>query len=239
MLPPLRCRICRRQRPAHSSGFCACGASVWELIEHEPPPGVAVEALSGAPALEPVNFNCVLSEALGGVVPGRKIAIGGEPGAGKSTVCAELASKMAEKLGGLAYWLDAEQDRALVDALFARTKSPTRYVRRIGQHPDDPAKPPISWRDAFAAVPPSAAVMVIDSVQAWTNDSQREQSELLQTVRTLSPTVLVISHFTKQGRFAGSRRVRYDVDATVAVERTAIRLEKCRWTPTPRITPRS
>ena len=94
MLPPLRCRICRRQRPAHSSGFCACGASVWELIEHEPPPGVAVESLSGAPALEPVNFNCVLSEALGGVVHGRKIAIGGEPGAGKSTVCAELASKI-------------------------------------------------------------------------------------------------------------------------------------------------
>jgi predicted ATP-dependent serine protease len=179
-----------------------------------------------------------LSEALGGVVLGRKIAIGGEPGAGKSTLCAELASKMAEKLGGLAYWLDAEQDRPLVEALFARTKSSTKYVRRIGQHSDDPAKPSLSWREAFAAIPPNAAVAVIDSVQAWTNDSQREQTELLQAIRTQKPTLLVISHFTKQGRFAGSRRVRYDVDATIAVEPTAIRLEKCRWTPTPRITPR-
>ncbi|MDC3988717.1 hypothetical protein [Polyangium jinanense] len=238
-LPPLRCRICGRQRPEISGGFCVCGASVWEPIEHEPPPGVVVEALGGSRSLEPIDFGCLLSEALGGVVPGRKVAVGGEPGAGKSTLCAELAAKMAEKLGGLAYWLDAEQDRALVDALFARTKSPTRHVRRIGQQPEDPSKPSISWREAIAGVPPSAAVAVIDSVQAWTNDSQREQGELLRAVRAMTPTVLVISHFTKQGRFAGSRRVRYDVDATIAIDRAAIRLEKSRWTPTPRMTPRS
>lgn len=194
--------------------------------------------MGGAKPLEPVDFECILSEGLGGLVPGRKVAVGGVAGAGKSTLCAELAAKMAEKLDGLAYWLDAEQDRALVDALFARTKSPTRRMRRIGQKPDDPKKPQINWREALAAVPPNAACCVIDSAQAWTDDNQKEQKALLEAVRLMEPTVLVISHFTKAGRFAGSRRVEYDTDAKVTVERAEIRLDKCRWTPTPRITPR-
>src|SRR3954451_12228137 len=107
----LRCAVCQRRRADVCGGYCSCGAYVWEIIPHEAPPGITIESLEhGAPALRPVSFPAILSQALGGVVLGLKMLVGGVPGAGKSTLCAELAAQIAEKLDGEAYWLDGEQN---------------------------------------------------------------------------------------------------------------------------------
>src|SRR5690242_11371213 len=102
----LRCAICHRRRAEVCGGYCQCGAYVWEPIPIVPPRGIVVDCLEeeGSP-LKPKHFPAPLSEALGGIVLGRIILVGGPPGVGKSTECARLVAKMAERLDSYAFWL--------------------------------------------------------------------------------------------------------------------------------------
>ena len=138
------------------------------------------------------------------------------PGAGKSTLCAELAAQIA----GEARWLTgigstASKTKAIVRELFPRTGSssqthPAREPTRKGRGTK------VGWREALKAVPPDAAVIVVDSLQRWAV-SLAEQTELLEPLSTMPPTVLVVSHFNKAGQFAGRIGNEYDVDATAIV----------------------
>lgn len=234
MKTPLRCAICHWRRPEVCPGFCRCGAYVWEPIPPEPPPpGIVVESLEdGGSPLRPKHFPSILSEALGGIVLGLKILVGGIPGSGKSTLCAELAAQMAERLDGHAYWLDAEQNRDIVRELFPRTGSSSHRVRLVSRQRGNLGSK-ASYRDALQVVPRDAAVIVIDSLQRWARNFA-EQTELLDTVTNLAPTVLVVSHFNKAGRFAGPVGNEYDADATVIIKPKRIEVTKCRWTLCPR-----
>src|SRR5262245_44009903 len=57
--------------------------------------GIKVDTLDGARDLTPIDYEAILSRAMGGVVPGMTVLIWGLPGAGKSTLAAELAAAMA------------------------------------------------------------------------------------------------------------------------------------------------
>ena len=235
--PALRCAVCQRRRPEVCGGYCACGAYVWELIPHEVPKGITIESLEhGAPALRPVHFPALLSQALGGVVLGLKMLIGGAPGAGKSTLCAELAAQIAEKVDGEAYWLDGEQNKQLVAELFARTNSPLHRVKLLSRRHQKGKT--VDWRNALKAVPPDAAIMVIDSLQRWAG-GMLQQTAMLEEIAAMPQTALVVSHFNKAGQFAGRMGNEYDVDATVIVRVKAVEVTKCRWTLCPRVVPRS
>ncbi|WP_170229964.1 AAA family ATPase [Polyangium fumosum] len=204
---------------------------MWEIVPHEVPLGIVVESLDGDRSLRPTEFPALLSKALGGVVLGLKVLVGGAPGAGKSTLCAELASQIAENLDGLGYWLDAEQNRDLVRELFPRTGSSARNIRLVSRIRGNKCK--VGWREALQAVPRDAAVVVVDSLQRW-GRSYTEQTALLDEVATLTPTVLVVSHFNKAGQFAGPMGNEYDADATAIVRTTSVEVTKCRWSPCPR-----
>ena len=218
-------------------GYCDCGAYVWELIPHEVPPGVTIESLAhGAPALRPVHFPAILSQALGGVVLGLKMLIGGVPGAGKSTLCAELAAQIADKLQEDAYWLDGEQNKQLVAELFGRTNSPLHRVKLLSRR--NKSGKAVDWRTALKAVPTDASVMVIDSLQRWAGGIM-QQTAMLEAIALMPQTALVVSHFNKTGQFAGRIGNEYDVDATVIVRPKAIEVTKCRWTLCPRVVSRT
>jgi len=234
--PALRCAVCQRRRVEVYGGFCECGAYVWELIPHETPPGVSIESLEhGAPALRPVHFPAILSQALGGVVLGLKMLIGGVPGAGKSTLCAELAAQVAEKLDEDAYWLDGEQNKQLVAELFARTNSSLQRIKLVSRR--NSRGKSVDWRTALKAVPRDASIMVIDSLQRWAG-GMLGQTAMLEEIAAMPQTALVVSHFNKAGRFAGRIGNEYDVDATVIVRPKAIEVTKCRWTLCPRVVQR-
>lgn len=234
--PALRCAVCQRRRVEVYGGFCVCGAYVWELIPHEVPAGITIESLQhGAPALRPVFFPALLSQALGGVVLGLKMLIGGVPGAGKSTLCAELAAQIAEKLDGEAYWLDGEQNKQLVAELFARTNSPLHRVKLLSRRNQKGKS--VDWRNALKAVPADASIVVIDSLQRWAGGTT-QQTAMLEEIAAMPQTALVVSHFNKAGQFAGRIGNEYDVDATVIVRPKAVEVTKCRWTLCPRVVPR-
>lgn len=215
-----------------------------EALPAGPAPRIKVEALDGVRDLVPVQCDAALSRALGGVVPGSLLLVWGLPGAGKSTLAAELAAQLSERFAGLCYWLDMEQlNGGLIKACFSRTGSPTDRLRVV--RPDDSVDPhrlPVTWRDALAVIPRSPrAVVVVDSLQTWA-ESHREQVALLQSLRTLrsssratGPTVVVISHATKKGDAAGRNTNQHSGDANVTVDVSSITVTKCRWTPCPRV----
>ena len=209
--------------------------------------GIKVETLAGVRDLVPIKCGALLSRALGGIVPGSVILLWGLPGAGKSTLAAELAAQLAQRFEGLCYWLDMEQlNGGLIKACFTRTGSTTDRLRVV--HPDDTPDPhrlPITWRDALAIIPRSPrAVVVVDSLQTWA-ESHREQTALMRSLRTLrpssrstGPTVIAISHATKKGDAVGRNTNQHSGDTNVTVDVTSITVTKCRWTPCPRSLPR-
>ncbi|UQA58595.1 hypothetical protein [Polyangium aurulentum] len=206
---------------------------MWEPVPHEPPPGIVIESLDGqGTPLRPTHFPALLSQALGGVVLGLKVLVGGVPGAGKSTLCAELAAQIAERLDGIGYWLDAEQNKDLVRELFPRTSSSPARIRLVSRRGVQGMK--VGWREALQAVPPDAAVIVVDSLQRWAR-SLAEQTTLLEAVAAMVPTALVVSHFNKAGQFAGPIGNEYDVDATAIVRPKHVEVTKCRWSLCPRV----
>lgn len=236
----LICRVCRKPRSPLSSGICECGSEAFELATlpaPKVPVGIVVAPVHNAPPLEVRPFRGSLAQVMGGgVVLGSRTLVSGKKGSGKSTVCAELGAAMAAELGGWLYWLDAEQDRALVGALFPRTSSPSNRVRWVGRDPQAPRS--ISWRDALAVVGSDAAVVVVDSLQRWAY-SDAAQTELLEALKTLPVTSLVISHANKKGEASGKSGNQHDCDATVTVKRAGkgtkvvLLCDKCRWSPTP------
>jgi hypothetical protein len=92
----------------------------------------------------------------------------------------------------------------------------------------------VGWREALQAVPPDAAVIVVDSLQRWAR-SLAEQTTLLEAVAAMVPTALVVSHFNKAGQFAGPIGNEYDVDATAIVRPKHVEVTKCRWSLCPRV----
>jgi predicted ATP-dependent serine protease len=223
----LRCAVCHRHKTPAGGGHCICGASVWEPQPLRPRPGIRFETLDGGQSLRPRLYRAILAAALGGVVLGSKILVGGKPGAGKSTLAAELAAEMAKELNALTFWLDAEQNTELVAELFPRTNSSVDRIIRVSKTNG------AGWRDAIASVPADAALVVIDSLQRWA-PQYREQTALLEALADVRPTSMVISHFNKAGRFAGPVGNEYDVDATVIVTEKRVDVTKCRWSRCPR-----
>jgi predicted ATP-dependent serine protease len=254
MSPRLVCACCSRPWDP-SVGSCGmCGATYPINLALPPPPaprptqgpprialevpGIKVETLEGARDLTPIAYDAALSQAMGGVVPGMTILVWGLPGAGKSTLAAQLAASMVRAMKGVCYWLDMEQlNRSLIKACFTRTRSPTDRVRVISaRSPRDPNYTPVTWRDALTAIPPSRrSVVVVDSLQTWAGGSHREQTALMKAAQVLGPTVLVISHANKKGEASGRSTNQHSGDANVTVGVTEITITKCRWSQCPRV----
>ncbi len=242
----LICGMCGATRLAAWAGICRgsrngrlCGAEVWVLPEKPRPtvhPGISVRRLDPGEELRPIRFDSQLSEALDGICIGLSVLIAGLPGAGKSTLVAELAAAMANKLDGVIWWVDREQvSHALIAACFARTNSPMHRVQVVGPTMGATISN-AGWREALAAVEDDPkSILVCDSLQTWGDHRETEMRALLGALRSMRCTSLIISHSNQEGDPFGATTNQHGTDAVAIVTPTRIEVpEKCRWAKTPR-----
>ena len=77
---------------------------------------------------------------------------------------------------------------------------------------------------------PADGVLVADSLEAWAPRSDKQALQLLRLLRTHPARVkLVVAASNAAGGVAGDAELERAGDATAFVERTQIRVGKCRW----------
>jgi DNA repair protein RadA/Sms len=156
----------------------------------------------------------------GGVVSGALILTGGDPGIGKSTLLLQAARNMAAGGKKILYISGEESLRQI-----------KLRARRLGEFPDELRFLCETSLDAILKLlqEEKPAVVVIDSIQTMMKEdvsgtpgspSQVREctAQLLQTAKSLSITVFIIGHVTKEGTVAGPRMLEHMVDTVLYFE---------------------
>jgi len=148
----------------------------------------------------------------GGVVKTSVTLIGGEPGAGKSTLSLQIADRLARE--GEVLYVAAEEDLPAIKSRALRLElSNTRSVRMV------PALgAAVDLGPMFTRYRPRA--IVLDSLAGLFGDDIDEAAEAARRVKAyavdLKAPVLIVNHVTKDGDFAGLKALEHAVDTTIS-----------------------
>jgi hypothetical protein len=190
--------------------------------------GIRVLRPGDGDAIVLTSYPGILSTVLGGLAHGKVHAILGIGGAGKSTVAAQAAAAIAELHQTQLWWLDGDQGTMdLIRQSFHFAAAADRYLR-VPRAPE--GQPPFTWQQALAAVPSSALVMVVDSLETWAPKSDQARGELVRALRTHPCRFkLLIAAADKDDNVTGAGLLERAWDASVFVHKRAIHVGKTRW----------
>ncbi len=231
------CSNCGRQTPAYMGRCPTCGEfnTMEEVIEEvkrgsaksnrPPPPTTSQPQRLNEISYEQENrlfvpveeFSRVLG---GGIVPGSIVLLGGEPGAGKSTMMLQISAILANQLGTVLYVSGEESARQLKmradrlklqsDNLYLLTET---NLGNIFEH--------VTRLDPV--------ILIIDSIQTVYTDELDSSPGLVSQVRECASrlqglakssgvSVFLIGHVTKEGSIAGPRVLEHIVDTVLYLE---------------------
>jgi DNA repair protein RadA/Sms len=156
----------------------------------------------------------------GGLVEGSVVLIGGEPGAGKSTLVTQLSTKLAQH--GTVLYVSGEESTAQIAA----------RAKRLGVSDDAPVRLLASSdvSDLEQAVRKlSPRVVVVDSVQTLRVDELESAAGSVTQLREVTArlvtmakqekrAVLLIGHVTKDGTIAGPKVLEHLVDVVLSFD---------------------
>jgi DNA repair protein RadA/Sms len=156
----------------------------------------------------------------GGIVPGSLVLLGGEPGAGKSTILLQVAQLLASAGRRVLYVSGEESARQLrLRARRLNAEHPNLYVLAETDMP--------TIESALLEMKPEWAV--IDSIQAVYDAQSSSLPGSVSQVRQATGTLLrlakeeniaicLVGHVTKEGTLAGPRVLEHMVDAVLYFE---------------------
>lgn len=143
--------------------------------------------------------------------------LGGDPGAGKTTLCLQLSDIFGDKFGKEVLYIANEQHASELKETAQRLKlkhtNKIRIVNAMGGVTQDIGTLLLRY---------SPCLTVLDSVTKWSGEDMNEAVIICQrlkdyTVRLKAPTV-VINQVTKGGEHAGLNKMQHAVDATMMFE---------------------
>ncbi len=155
----------------------------------------------------------------GGFVPGSVVLIGGNPGAGKSTILLQTMCELAEQFESL--YVTGEESLQQVAMRAQRLELPTNKLKMLSE----------TSVESLVAIAQKIKpkVMVIDSIQVMhMSDVQsapgsvsqvRESAAYLTRFAKQSGTVLIlVGHVTKDGSLAGPKVLEHMIDCSILLE---------------------
>jgi predicted ATP-dependent serine protease len=141
--------------------------------------------------------------------------LGGMPGAGKSTLCAQILSIIGQKTGRPTLFVGAEENGEQVKARAIRLALPNLADMLILTLEDQSNGYKIT-RDVFDRWKPAA--FVLDSIQKYAR-SDAEQLELAGDLKEVAVKyrcpVFIVSQVNKDEEFSGSNGLQHEVDTLV------------------------
>jgi DNA repair protein RadA/Sms len=187
--------------------------------QRQPPRRLAEIEIADEPRMQvPVEeFSRVMG---GGIVPGSITLIAGEPGVGKSTLLAQVATVLAQTLGRVLYISGEESTRQIkmradrlglkAEDLFLVTETSLEAILDFAQ-----------------TIQPR--IMIVDSIQTTFSDNKpsaagtvtqvRECAARLQMLaKSTGISVFLVGHVTKDGTIAGPRVLEHIVDTVLYLE---------------------
>lgn len=230
------CQECGAQAPKWMGKCPDCGA--WNSLVEETAPGKASGGSAGGSRLgssaKPVLLGQVDEDRLprrtlgaegidrvlgGGVVPGSLVLIGGEPGAGKSTLMLQVA-EMASAMGDVLY-VSGEESVGQVRMRADRLKLAAANIYIHGETQLE------QIIDTAASRKPS--LMIVDSVQTVFSSQITSSPGSVSQVREVAGSLLVfakrhgipvflVGHVNKAGQLAGPKTMEHIVDTVIMLE---------------------
>lgn len=153
----------------------------------------------------------------GGIVRSSIALLGGDPGAGKTTLCLQLSDIFAGRYRQETLYIANEQDPAEIKTTGGRLKLENmgliRIVKAMGGVQADIGAYLLRYKPCL---------IVLDSVTKWSGEDMNLAVTICQrlkdyTVRLNAPSI-VVNQVTKGGEHAGLNKMQHAVDATMLFE---------------------
>ena len=143
--------------------------------------------------------------------------LGGDPGAGKTTLCLQLSDVFAARFGREVLYIANEQHASELKETAKRLRlKHTNKIRIVN------AMGGVTTDIGTLLLRHSPCLTILDSVTKWSGEDMNEAVIICQrlkdyTVRLKAPTI-VINQVTKEGAHAGLNKMQHAVDATMMFE---------------------
>src|SRR5216683_2071928 len=156
----------------------------------------------------------------GGIVPGRLVLVGGEPGVGKSTLLMHAAAQVAQG-GGRVLYVSGEESPQQIRMRAQRLGALRAGIFLLAENDLD------AICDSITAEPPLLAI--IDSIQTVTDAGfeggagsvtqvRESAGRLMRLAKEIGVPIFLVGHVTKDGAIAGPRVLEHIVDTVLYLE---------------------
>jgi DNA repair protein RadA/Sms len=183
--------------------------------------------LSALPATKTTRWlsgNSEVDRVLGGgLIPGALILLGGEPGAGKSTLAAQIADHLArqDETGGAVIYVSGEESAAQVKVRLERLGCSLSKLKFASETNIE--------KITATAAELKPRLLILDSIQTAYSGSVLSEPGSLNQIRACAVKLLegakhhdyaaiIIGHITKDGQIAGPKSLEHIVDTVLYLE---------------------
>ncbi len=231
------CSNCDAQSPKWSGRCLECGA--WgtlseELRDSQSQVKEIIKKISGAEVTDlrqlknsqierfKLNWPEVDRVLGGGLLADSLLLLSGEPGIGKSTLAAQIASAVSHL--GLVLYVSGEESANQVKSRLERINCSLENLRFISETSVE--------KIAATAAKLSPKLVVVDSIQTIYSSLLPSEPGNLSQIRTVAVkflelakgqgiSVLLVGHITKDGQIAGPKSLEHIVDTVLSLENEA------------------
>ncbi len=228
------CSNCDAQFPKWSGRCSECGS--WgtlgeQVTDAKAEKKEAVKKLGGAEVIDLASIKASSLERFqtgigeidrvlgGGLVPGSLVLLSGEPGIGKSTLVAQIASALGKKQS--AVYVSGEESAAQVKSRLDRLNCNIENLKFISETNVE--------KICASVLKLSPAILIIDSIQTvysslipaeagGISQIRAAAIKFLELAKENNIAVFLVGHITKDGSIAGPKSLEHIVDTVLYLE---------------------